>query len=218
MRIAAFFILAASLTARADSTLLTASSPEHDILCLRATRMPEDLAKAVQDAEPTNKFSGLVLDLRFADGDKEVSSNNFPGRKNLPLVILVNSLTRGAAAELAFRLHAENRAVIIGSTNVAGKITPDIFVAVSAEQEKSFLENPFSSADDKSPVPAATELLPPIDHTSEAELVRRRVKDGDDAVAETPRNAPTQPVLRDPALARAVDLLKAVAVLKQSGG
>jgi hypothetical protein len=213
----AILILAASLSAWADEPSLTASLPENDVLCLRATRVPEDLAKAIEVAKPTNDFSGLVLDLRFADGDKDVSTENFPAGKNVPLVVLVNSQTRGTAADLAAKLRSESRAVLIGSTNVTGKITPDIRVAVTAEQEKNFLESPFAkpAGDHNS---AISDLLPLIDHTSEAELVRRRVKDGDDAVADAPRNEPAQPVLRDPELARAVDLLKALAVLHKSRG
>ena len=62
-------------------------------------------------------------------------------------------------------------------------------------------------------------LLAIVDHTSEAELVRKRIKDGDEGGdLPTPRAEPAQPVIRDPALARAVDLLKALAVLHKPRG
>ena len=62
-------------------------------------------------------------------------------------------------------------------------------------------------------------LLAIVDHTSEAELVRKRVKDGDEGgEITTPRAEPLQPVIADPALARALDLLKALAVLHKSRG
>jgi len=48
--------------------------------------------------------------------------------------------------------------------------------------------------------------------------VRRRLKDGEDSMADAPSAAPEQPVIRDPALARAVDLFKALAVLNKSRG
>ncbi len=55
-----------------------------------------------------------------------------------------------------------------------------------------------------------------VDHTSEADLVRKRIKDGEPRTIHTttqrPKPAP-QPVIRDPALARAMDLLKALAAL-----
>jgi hypothetical protein len=59
-----------------------------------------------------------------------------------------------------------------------------------------------------------------VDHMTEAELVHRKIKDGEDASDEmlSPRPAPPQPVIRDPALARAVDLLKALAILQPVRG
>ena len=66
---------------------------------------------------------------------------------------------------------------------------------------------------------ATNELLAFVDHTSEADLVRKRIKDGeDDGEATQPRVEPPQPVIRDPALARAVDLLKALAALHPARG
>jgi hypothetical protein len=57
--------------------------------------------------------------------------------------------------------------------------------------------------------------VPYIDHTSEADLVREKIKDGDEDENTAPvRVAPAKPVIRDPALARAVDFLKALAVLQ----
>jgi hypothetical protein len=44
------------------------------------------------------------------------------------------------------------------------------------------------------------------------------VKDGDEDDAATPRAEPSQPVIRDPALARAVDLFKALAALHPARG
>jgi hypothetical protein len=208
-------LLAAALSARAAEPALTASLPDTDILCLRATRVPEDLAQAVQNAQPPHACPGLVLDLRFADGDKPVSTTNFPAGKNVPLVVLINSQTHGAAAELAAKLRAESRAVLIGSTNVSGPVAPDIAIAATLEEEKKFLDNPFAPPAENAGL-ATKELLPFIDHTSEAELVRRHVKDGDDDAADAPREDAARPVLRDPALARAVDLLKALAVLHKT--
>jgi hypothetical protein len=53
---------------------------------------------------------------------------------------------------------------------------------------------------------------------SEAELVRNHVKDGeDDEIQPTTRTEPP-PVIRDPALARAVDLLKALAIVRPARG
>ena len=51
------------------------------------------------------------------------------------------------------------------------------------------------------------------------EAICWRVKDGDDdGSVSTPRADPPQPVIRDPALARAMDLLKALAALHPARG
>ena len=63
---------------------------------------------------------------------------------------------------------------------------------------------------------AKNDLRAFVDHMTEAELVRRKIKDGEDESdgTTTPRPGPAQPVVRDPVLARALDWLKALAVLK----
>jgi hypothetical protein len=190
---------------------------EQDFVRLYAGRTPAQSGKTTRIAPPTNQCSGLVLDLRFADGDTNVSAADIPAGRNVPLVILVNGQTRGPAADLAAKLRADGRAVIIGDTNFTGKVTPDITVSVPPKAEKSYFEDPFSVPADQKTA-ASTDLLPFIDHTSEAELVRRRVKDGDDVTSETPRDEPAQSVIYDPALARAVDLLKALTALHKQHG
>ena len=61
-------------------------------------------------------------------------------------------------------------------------------------------------------------MLPFVDHMSEAELVRKKIKDGEGEDSPAPRTEPATPVIRDPALARAVDLLKALAILPKQRG
>lgn len=188
---------------------------ENDVVCVRVSHVTADFSKDLQ-VVLTNKASSLVLDLRFADGAKGVEVKNvlLPDRK--PVVVLVNSQTAGAAAELATTLRAEHRAILIGATNAGFK--PDIALAVTSEQDRQFQDNPYAAAE-KAPTPAGNrDLLPFVDHTSEAELVRRRTKDGDDDAAVSPRSQPEKPVIRDPALARAVDLLTALAILKPARG
>jgi hypothetical protein len=189
------------------------------ILRVTVKRVSENFPEQFRAATATN-FSSLVLDLRFADGDKRTAhaADGFFAGEKFPLVILVNRQTRGAAGQLASQLRAAGDGIVIGGTN--GIVSPDVAVTVDPGLEKSFQADPFSVADE-TPAPtlsATNEFLPFIDHTSEAELVRKRVKDGEDEDADSPRAAPAAPVIRDPALARAVDLLKAVAVLKQARG
>ena len=82
-------------------------------------------------------------------------------------------------------------------------------------------DNPYARPAAKTPraLSGTNSLLAFVDHTSEAELVRKRIKDGDDDGSATmPRVEPAQPVIADPALARAVDLLKTLAALQKSRG
>ena len=62
------------------------------------------------------------------------------------------------------------------------------------------------------------DFLPFVDHTSEADLVRAKIKDGDDngAIAPARSKGPPKPVIQDPVLARAVDLIKGLAIVHES--
>ena len=94
-------------------------------------------------------------------------------------------------------------------------------MAVGLDDEKKFQDNPFFSVvtAPTGNLSATNDLLAFIDHTSEADLVRKRIKDGEgDGEISTPRAEPPQPVIRDPALARAVDLLQALAALHPARG
>lgn len=195
-----------------------------DVLCIRAAYLTDSFAEQVHSLQPTNKVVGTVLDLRFADGDDksvDAAVKLFAGKKT-PLAIVVNSQTRGAAAELATRLRLARAGILIGSTNLPGTILTDIAVAASLEDERKYLANPFAAPNTNVLISlsAKNELLPFVDHMSEAQLVQRRIKDGEDEGDEplSPRVMPAQPVIRDPALARAVDLLKALAILKPMHG
>ncbi len=128
----------------------------------------------------------------------------------------------------------------------SGGLQPDIAVAVSADDERAFWENPYASPaqNNNGPGVATNNLLPFVDHLSEADLVLQKQNDGkrngtlhlrdmDFPVAspirrpgdsgnpnENPAPAraaePQKPVIRDPVLARAVDLIKGLAVVRQS--
>ena len=197
---------------------------EGKLLCVRVAQLTEKFPGQFQSLQPTNPPAGLILDLRFADGSAAAmtAAEEFFAVKKLPLVILVNGQTRGGALDLALRLRGEKLAVVIASTNRIGNFSPDIAVESSAADEKKFLENPFAAATTNAPLTTAAknELLPFVDHMTEAELVQRKIKDGEDVGDEvlSPRPAPLQPVIRDPALARAVDLLKALAILQPLRG
>lgn len=216
--------LAAQICARAGSAEtapLSASLLENDVLLLRIRHLTVNFGQEFLAAQPTNQLAGVILDLRSADGDKNAvaAASGFFAARKFPLAILVNEPTRGAAAMLAVDLRTAGDGILIGSTNFSGK-KPDIAVTVSGADEKNFLANPFFNPTPQKnlPLSATNDLLPFVDHTSEADLVRQRVKDGEEDEAATPRAEPSQPVVRDPALARALDLFKALTVLHPAQG
>lgn len=203
-----------------NATLAQCSILENNVAYLRVGLVGKNLASDISAAQhtpaTTNQIIGTVLDLRFADGnDHEAATetaNLFAARK-LPLTILVNDQTRGAAATLATTLQKARHGLLLGG---AADLKPSIAVTVSADDERYFLKNPYAlpAQPETKPGAATNSLLPFVDHTSEAELVRKRVKDGEDDEGSQPVRTPPPPVIRDPALARAVDLLKALAILR----
>jgi hypothetical protein len=220
MKQCAILFLALALSACAAESVVQISVLDNAVLCVRASQMPDSFPAQLRAAETTNHLSGTVLDLRFA-GDAATNTASYFARRHAPLVILVNSQTRGTAAALATELRVSAAAIVIGSTNPPGRILPDIAVAESADDERKFQEDPFfaPAANVPDTLSATNNLFAFVDHTSEAELVRKRIKDGDDSGDPvTQRAEPVQPVIRDPALARAVDLLKALAALHPSHG
>ena len=100
------------------------------------------------------------------------------------------------------------------------RVQPDIALLVNVDDERAFLENPYGPLvqDKTAPKVATNSFLPFVDHTSEADLVRHRKKDdADDEDSTAPAAAgPAKPVIRDPALARALDLVKGLAVVRES--
>jgi len=213
---------------RADTTNLapfTASVLENDVAYLRVGDVQNNLAGEIQSAQSslaaTNKIAGTVLDLRFAGGDDlaaaKAAADLFAAKK-LPLAILVNGGTRGAALTLATTLREARDGLVFGSA--ATELKPDIAVTVKNEDEKLFLENPYAALaqTETNSSPATNSFSPFIDHTSEADLVREKIKDGDqDTNSAAPHPPePPKPFIHDPVLARAVDLIKALAVVRRT--
>jgi carboxyl-terminal processing protease len=251
--------------------------------------LAEKLRAAWQDLARTNKskIKGVILDLRFAGGtdygvaaatancflnsdqallDWGSGSARATTKTNaitVPVAILVNAQTTGAAEALAAALREANIGLILGGvtagqanifkdfslgdgqklriataqiklgdgTILARGIKPDIAVETSLADERAYLEDPYKILH---PLPPSTNQVatnstlsgrdqPPHRPTNEAELVRERR--AGEPLDEGPLELddpslgpeePPRPVLADAALARALDLLKGLAVLQQS--
>ncbi len=185
-----------------------------------AAGLPDEISAANRAWPATNKIAGTVLDLRFADGNDAAAvtaTANLFAAKKLPLAVLVNGGTRGAAVTLATTLREARVGLVFGSKSAAVK--PDISVAENPADEKKFFENPYAApATNKvAALPDTNDILPWVDHTSEADLVRAKIKDGDEFENPPPPHAagPQPPVIRDPVLARAVDLIKGLAIIRE---
>lgn len=210
----------------ARAALAKAAVLEGDVAYLRVSQtgnnLPQDISSALDRFSATNKIAGIVLDLRFAGGagDQDLPAvENQLERPDLPLAILINAQTAGAAVKLAEDLRETDAGLVFGAT--ADHFRPDIAVSVGTNAEESFLKNPYGSLDASNQMDADTNILPyaDIDHTTEADLVRDKIKDGDENPDESPplpSPAPARPFIRDPVLARGVDFIKGLAALRLS--
>lgn len=158
------------------------------------------------------------------------------------LAVLVNRETRGAAEALAAVLHELRLALLLGHTTAgeaavyrefplstgqrlrlmvaavkvgpagraltAAGLSPDIRVEVPAADERRFVEDPFYQ-----PAGGATGTRAP--RLTEADLVRLHREGLGSASSRARRPEPAEgPRVTDPVLARALDLLKSLAILE----
>jgi hypothetical protein len=221
------FLALAQIQLFADATnadLVKSVVLENNVAYLRVADVKKNLADEISAAQnemaTTNKIAGTVLDLRFAGGDDLDSAKaaaELFTQKKLPLAILVDSETHGAAAKLAADLRQANDGLIFGDS---AKVKPDIKIKANLADERAFLENPFGTLTqgETNSMPSTNNFLSFVDHTTEADLVRAKIKDGNEDEDSPPPHVeePQKPFIRDPVLARAVDLIKALAVVRQS--
>ena len=212
------------ITGETNTGLAFSRVLEKDIAYLCVAAIGKNLAAEIQSAQnvmaATNKIAGTVLDLRFAGGDDlaaaKAATDLFAAKK-LPLAILVGSGTSGAALTLAKTLREARDGLVFGSA--AAELKPDIAVTLNIADEKFYFENPYAALalTETNSSPATNSFSPFIDHTSEADLVRAKIKDGEQDEKTMPArpSGPPKPFIHDPVLARAVDLLKALAVVRQ---
>ena len=164
--------------------------------------------------------------------------------------LMIGSSTAGTALTFKEFLLKDGERLLIAAAPVkvdgqalpADGLKPDIAMAVDAGQERTWFENPYGTLPQNiiDSVPTVSNrFLPFVDHTSEADLVRQRQKDGkslnvtlpplntpariksedtdnDDDAMPAESAKPQKPVLRDPVLARGVDLVKGLAVVREA--
>ena len=248
-----------------------------------AAGLPEAVRAGCEKAAGTNKLKGVVLDLRFAAGDDYAAaagtadlfvktempllnwgsgvarSKEKTDAISVPVAVLVNRYTVGAAEALAGALREAGAGLILGSTTAgqamiaqefplrngdrlriatalvhlgdgtalsAKGVKPDIAVEVSPEEERVYYADAFKGGDRADLAAGAglsltnraggTNRPPRRPRMNEAELLRERREGLSEADLAAFRNRePDQPVVQDPALARALDLLKGLAVVRQ---
>jgi len=210
----------------AHAALAKSALLESNICYLRVgqleSSLPGEIGVAVSNLAATNKLAGIVLDLRFAGGsDSDTLKPTLEALEHakLPMAILVNAETTGAAAALARDLREANAGLVFGSA--AANLLPDIAVSTGTNDEKDLLINPYgvmTQADTNSA--AGTNLLSfvDVDHTTEADLVRAKIKDGDQDDTTAQKPASPKSFIRDPVLAHGVDFIEGVAALHISKG
>lgn len=261
---------------------------EGEMAYVRVEKVGEELAKAVSEAWQTlgrtNKAKGLVLDLRYARGDDYaaaaatadlflkkdlpllnwgnglVRSKEKADAISVPVAVLVNRFTAGAAEALAAAMRETGAGLILGGMT-AGRaavaqefplkngdrlriatapvqlgngsalsfqgLKPDIAVDVTAEDEQAYYADAF-----KLPVrsdlatagglvltnlPGSTNRLLRRPRFNEADLVRERREGLSEAdLTGGGDHEENKPIVHDPVLARALDLLKGLAVVRRS--
>jgi C-terminal processing protease CtpA/Prc len=120
------------------------------------------------------------------------------------------------------RLRIATNPVELGNGAVVSRASPDIAVTVSLDGERAYLKNPYATLaqNDQAAAIGTNDFRTFVDHTSEADLVRQKLQDGEDKGAIVPvpvRNrSPPKPVIQDPVLARALDLIKGLAIVHES--
>jgi hypothetical protein len=235
------------------------------------SNLPAAFRAAFHQMSETNKsrLKGLILDLRFAGGfdyaaaaqlaDYFLSSDrplldwqSGSARATLktdaitvPVAMLVNAQTSGAAEALAAALRDADAGLILGGQTagqasvfrefplrdggrlrvavapvkfgagktLSGGLTPDIAINTSLEDDRAYLRDPFKML--HPPQFAKKDAAKALEErrVNEAELIREQGEDKEpDEISS--RDAPDAPVMADPVLARALDLLKGLAVVQ----
>lgn len=236
------------------------------------TGLVEAFNNAYEDLAKGEKLKGIILDLRFAKGSaygvaaeladrfvggsrpllkwngKQIRSQDQDGDITLPVALLINKETTGAAEALAALLREAEAGLLIGSATAGAAsffeefplsknlrlriatnpieigdgrevpvsgLRPDVAVDVRQADERLYYDDPYAVIPSKLASRREAESRSSIndDRINEAQLVQRQR----DVLGLEPRPvaAPSpEPVITDPALARALDFLKGLAIVQ----
>ena len=184
--------------------------------------------KLVRSTEQTNDFTApvaVLINARTAGAPEALAAV----LRESKVALLLGATTAGHAnvfreftLQGGQRIRIASAKVRLGDGEVipTDGVRPDVEVAVKAAEEQSYLEDPWRVIPRESTPtrvsPAGTNTSPR--RLNEADLIRQRREElGErDPEAVRPRSTPAaKPVLQDPVLARAMDLLKGLAIVRQ---
>ena len=182
----------------------------------------------VNSTDKTNAFRDPVAILvnHYTSGAAEALAGVLR-HKDVGLLIGTNtageaSITKDFPVKNGSILRIAVSPVKAGDGKVIEQLKPDIRVDVSPEDERAYFVDAYKSLSrpgsaSATNVASLTVTNKPRRRINEAELVRM-LREGENPEEETERAAraaePAKPTITDPALARAIDLLKALAVVR----
>lgn len=183
----------------------------------------------VKSTDKTNAFRQPVAVLvnRLTTGAAEALAGALRA-KDIALLIGTNtagqaSITKDFPLKNGQTLRLAVAPVKVGDGEVIERLKPDIRVDVSPEDEREFFVDayktlPRAGVNTSTNVASLSVTNRPRRRINEAELVRmlREGENPEEESAKPGRAEPVRPMITDPALSRAIDLLKALAVVRHT--
>jgi hypothetical protein len=183
----------------------------------------------VKSTDKTNAFRQPVAILvnQFTTGAAEALAAVLR-QKDVGLLIGTNtagraSITKDFSLKNGEILRIAVAPVKSGDGEIVDRLKPDIQVDVNPDDERVYFTEAYkvlrpNFTGTSTNVASLSVTNKPRKRLNEAELVRmlREGENPDEETAGPARNEPMKPVMMDPALARAIDLLKALAVVRHT--
>ncbi len=172
------------------------------ILDLRSNTSPADFGGAL-------RVAGYLAKGQSGSPFQQAAYRSTP--ESIPLIVLTNRETRGAAETLAGALQSRGALVLGEATEGAHSVTPDVTTTASAGDEAVSL-----ALIDRHQVESVITEPAPRHRMSEAALVKGQDPEQDAFIASHEQTAPAAlaPATRDMALVEALDSFKAIRVVE----